>query len=123
MKPDIFYSKNKTFPIWYFPGNYCDVPGVIEPTGPCSPGWYCLEGSTVAESNICPAGHNCPEGTHTPARCPAGTFSNATSLAAATECTNCTAGWYCQQTGLTLPEAVCQQGYYCPEGWLKSAIT
>ena len=55
-------------------------------------------------------------GTHTPTRCPAGTWSNSTQLEAESDCTLCPAGWYCQQTGLTEPEAYCQQGYYCPEG-------
>ena len=39
-------------------------------------------------------------------------------LTAESECTPCPAGWYCQQPGLTDPEGLCQQGYYCPEGYL-----
>ena len=55
-------------------------------------------------------------GTHTPARCPAGTYSNGTGLVAEYQCTNCTAGYYCQNTGLTSEQGLCQAGYYCPQG-------
>lgn len=53
-------------------------------------------------------------GTHTPVKCPSGTFSNTTRLTSSGECTNCTAGFYCQQAGLTTEEGNCTQGYYCP---------
>ena len=62
-------------------------------------------------------------GTHTPARCPAGTYSNGTGLVAEYQCTNCTAGYYCQNTGLTSEQGLCQAGYYCPQGEGGMAIT
>ena len=62
-------------------------------------------------------------GTHTPARCPAGTYSNGTGLVAEYQCTNCTAGYYCQNTGLTSEQGLCQAGYYCPQGERGMATT
>ena len=57
-------------------------------------------------------------GTHTPERCPVGTYSNSTSLTNSTECDLCEAGYACETTGLTEPDTDCVEGYYCPEGKL-----
>ena len=49
-------------------------------------------------SGICPAGHYCTPGT-TKAKqhpCPEGTFSPDTRLESEEQCTNCTAGFYCE---------------------------
>ena len=61
-------------------------------------------------------------GSHTPIRCPSGTWSNSTGLWDELNCTDCPAGWYCQQTGLTDPEDPCLQGYYCPTGKIYRII-
>lgn len=45
-----------------------------------------------------------------------GTYSAQMGLGYESECTPCTAGSYCAQTGLTAVEADCAQGYYCPSG-------
>ncbi|RUS80256.1 hypothetical protein EGW08_011985, partial [Elysia chlorotica] len=108
--------RNETDCIACTQGSYCDSLGQVAPTGLCSPGFYCIEGSTSSAPTVCPAGRYCPEGTHTPNRCPASTFSNATRLEAVDNCTQCTAGYYCQNTGLTAEEGLCQEGYYCPTG-------
>ena len=55
-------------------------------------------------------------GTHTPTKCPAGTFSNQTGLANSSQCTPCTAGYYCNINGLRDVQGPCSPGYYCPEG-------
>ena len=55
-------------------------------------------------------------GTHTPPKCPSGTFSNSTGLSNETECTICTAGYYCTTSGITDVQGPCTAGYYCPEG-------
>ncbi len=102
--------------VFLHPGWYCDEDGLLAPKGKCSPGFYCPTGSTSNEQIICPAGRYCPEQTSVPHRCPAGTYSNDTRLEMATECRNCTAGFYCQQNGLTEEEGACTAGYYCPEG-------
>ncbi|XP_071505048.1 uncharacterized protein [Diadema antillarum] len=98
------------------PGYYCDVTALTEPVAQCTMGFYCEQGSDNQEQYVCPAGRYCPVGTSVPFRCPAGTFSNDTRLSEEAECRNCTAGFYCQQTGLTEEEGPCTAGYYCPEG-------
>ena len=45
-------------------------------------------------------------------RCPPGTYSNMTGLAAAAECTPCTEGYYCGNAGLTQPTAPCDEGQF-----------
>ena len=67
---------------------------------------------------VCPAGHYCPEGLGSLAdgRCPRGTFSNHTGLANISQCMSCTAGMYCNDTGMTEPAGLCDAGYYCSSG-------
>ena len=48
-----------------------------------------------------------------PEKCPAGSFGNTTGLRAASECTPCSPGHYCQTKGLTSPTGQCRAGYYC----------
>lgn len=62
-------------------GKYCGSTGLIEPTGDCDAGFFCLEGATVpnnptvdATSGPCPVGHYCPVGTSFPLGCDAGTY-------------------------------------------------
>lgn len=45
-----------------------------------------------------------------------GTYSTQTSLESASDCTDCTAGSYCGDPGLTAPDGTCDAGYYCPPG-------
>lgn len=58
----------------------------------CPDRYYCE--ATAVEALACPAGFYCPEGTEfaTEFPCPTGTFSNETSLAAASECPLCPPG-------------------------------
>jgi len=67
---------------------------------------------------VCPAGNFCPEGLVNLAdgRCPRGTFSNRTGLANVSQCMSCTAGMYCNDTGMTSPRGPCDRGYYCTRG-------
>ena len=80
------------------PGTYCSRAGLPAPEGPCSAGYFCLEGteSPTPYDNICPAGTYCPEGASAPITCRAGT--------------------YCSRGGLPAPEGYCLAGYFCPEG-------
>ncbi|XP_070551430.1 uncharacterized protein [Ptychodera flava] len=83
-------------------GSYCDphelgnVTGIIVPMD-CIPGHYCPEGTEYAEQF----------------KCDIGTFSNKTNLASKAECTNCTAGYYCDEEGMTAPKDQCHAGHYC----------
>ena len=66
--------------------------------GQCSPGYYCLEGSS------------------TEAPCPPGTYLPSAGAHNITYCIHCTAGSYCNSSGLAAPDSLCQPGYYCPDG-------
>ena len=54
-------------------------------------------GDAVTEPQPCQRGHYCPAMTTSPDQwpCPPGTFTNRSDLSDASECTNCTAGYYC----------------------------
>ena len=92
-------------------GMYCDRPGLAQPTGPCSGGYYCTRASNTASpvdgvmGGMCPMAHYCPVGTAQPVRCPAGTYSVGLGLQNASQCEPCPAGFYCgsQGPGLCLP--------------------
>lgn len=94
------------------PGSYADVAGLAV-CKTCPARSFCAGASVTPVS--CPAGSYCPVGTRfaTQFLCLPGTFSNATGLAAATECTACTPGMYCALPGLTAPTGFCGPRYYC----------
>ena len=52
----------------------------------------------------CMTGYYCEEGTSDPTACPPGTFGAAAGLRNVTECTACTAGYYCLTPGLLAEE-------------------
>lgn len=83
---------------------------------PCAAGFYCQSALSGAED--CPAGYYCPEGTtyDTEFPCPVGTFSAATKLKSATECTPCSPGSFCETEGQTNTTGLCDAGYYCGGG-------
>ena len=84
----------------------------------CSAGYYCTSGaynSTPTDGttgNICPMGRYCEVGSITGVGCPVGTFSNQAGLQSSSECTNCTGGYYCGSTGLTVETGLCHAGVY-----------
>jgi hypothetical protein len=94
---------------------------------PCNAGSYCLGGAQIAPctdlGSYCPSGSSvegdCPQGSYCPSPteiydCPAGRFSSATSLTAATDCTTCPAGSYC--LGGNAKVYCSGTGVYCPAG-------
>nr|XP_006821767.1 PREDICTED: uncharacterized protein LOC100369099 [Saccoglossus kowalevskii] len=101
------------------PGMFCQGEGNIEPSGDCTAGYYCTSGaynSTPTDAvtgNICPAGKYCEIGSITGVGCPMGTYSDQLSLQSAAECSDCTGGYYCGQTGLTKESGLCWAGFYC----------
>ena len=97
-------------------GKYCDTPGKFNYTALCDKQFYCPNGSSSAQEVECPAGRYCPEGSPLPLLCPRGTFSNTTRLSDVSQCTNCTAGSFCMEDGLTSPSGLCRKGFYCPKG-------
>ncbi|OAF72051.1 hypothetical protein A3Q56_00182 [Intoshia linei] len=107
-------------------GFYCDTTGIVTPTKKCSAGtaiiifrYYCILGAKTATptqsllANICKPGHYCVVGSVNPIPCPIGSFSSSFGLKTATECTDCTAGKYCETKGLLVPTGSCEKGYYC----------
>ena len=97
-------------------GFACNKAGLTKPSGPCSKGHYCPEGTKLATDNPCPAG----------------TWSPRTNLTSEVECELCPTGYECSEAGigdlegyqcepgfymnLTGAKAClpCQAGYYCP---------
>ncbi|XP_035857407.1 zonadhesin-like [Sander lucioperca] len=100
---------------------------------PCPQGWYCLAGSG-APSGRCSSGHYCPEGTAygTQFPCPAGTYSIQMGNRYRQDCLICPEGSFCQK-GTSKPSpcpastfrhlkggrrledcSACPAGYFCP---------
>lgn len=106
---DSYWESSAKFEQFLFVGN-------TEPSGPCSPGYFCTSGaynSTPTDGvtgNICPAGKYCESGSITGTGCPVGTFSATLGLKNSTECTDCTPGYYCGTTGLTAVSGTCWAG-------------
>ncbi|XP_019743138.1 zonadhesin [Hippocampus comes] len=94
------------------PGGFCQK-GLK--AGNCWSGFYCGWGSSKADQTLCPAGYFCPRGTPDPIPCPAGTFSSISGNSHLSNCTQCTAGYYCEVEGTVQPK-LCPAGYYCPPG-------
>nr|CEL64355.1 TPA: GCC2 and GCC3 domain-containing protein [Neospora caninum Liverpool] len=98
------------------PGTYADVEGLAE-CRQCPAGFVCSgTGLASGTGEPCPAGHFCVEGTHTPAKCPVGTFSASTHATDASWCQLCPPGHFCDTEGLRAPAGDCQAGYFCLQG-------
>ena len=87
--------------------------------GLCPAGFTCGEAATV-EPAICPKAHFCPEGTSVAQTCGKGTFSNATRLRSAAECTAVLSGYYAT-AGSTLPTP-CAVGTAQPSAGMDSCV-
>ena len=94
-------------------GSFCNTSGLTSPTGFCSPGFYCPEGSTVYQplEYVCPAGMFCPEGSTLPMSCPPGEYQQRTMQA---QCELCPEGRTCVNS--TADPALCPPHHYCPRG-------
>lgn len=78
----------------------------------CTAGSYCHKGTSSPIT--CPKGHYCPAYSWVPDNfpCPKGKIQTSTGMDDVSDCTDCTAGYYCYQGGTT--EFQCTDGYYCP---------
>ncbi|XP_078306274.1 uncharacterized protein LOC132680612 isoform X4 [Panthera onca] len=101
-------------------GHFCGASGLTAPSGPCSPGYFCMEGVSsptpaghAEHGGPCPQGHFCPSGTSLPHPCPAGSYSNLTGQAS---CFPCPSGYYCPENITTYSGHPCPTGFYCPRG-------
>ncbi|XP_075046430.1 uncharacterized protein LOC142107145 [Mixophyes fleayi] len=106
-------------------GMFCRDQGSSAVTGPCDAGFFCTPGSLVSNptgnsnesfGGPCPVGHFCPGGAAVPLPCPHGSFSDRLYLSLESQCTPCTAGYYCSSSALTAPTGLCLEGYYCTIG-------
>jgi len=90
-------------------GEYCETAGLSLPTGNCTAGYYCVEGTSNPENEPCPYGHQCPGGSPYPERCPSATYAPVRGLAA---CYDCPSSYYCPENS-TNP-ILCPAHSYCP---------
>lgn len=90
-------------------GKICDELGLVSPKDTCPATKYCT-GST---QNDCTQGNYCPLGYDFQIACQPGTYQNLTAQAT---CTDCPAGYYCDDTLATnsYQPRKCRPGYYCP---------
>ena len=109
--PQGSYNMTKCLPGWY-----CDVEGLHEPVAQCDKGYYCPLGSFSRQQEECPAGHYCPLGSPVPSPCQPGSYLPGSRHENVSECLPCIAGWYCNSSGMNVPDGQCDQRYYCPPG-------
>lgn len=99
-------------------GSYCSQAGLHAPEGLCNAGYYCNMSDIKPDpsSQKCPPGYYCPEGSATPLPCKSGTMSNTEGNIQESDCSDCTAGYFCAGTANTNYTGPCAPGYYCPPG-------
>ena len=115
-QPRYYCPRGSTHMVPCIAGMYCDMVSLAYPAGECDPGFYCPNGSASRTEKECPSGYYCGKGSARPDACPSGTFLPSTKAFNQSQCLNCTAGWYCNDTGLSAPNGECESGYYCPTG-------
>ena len=98
-----------------FQGTYADKSGMSR-CKVCPEGKNCPRGTDFPEP--CPRGMFCLQGGDTvlrgvPKPCPRGTFGSRDGLKTKSECTDCTPGRYCVNSGLSNVTGLCAAGYYC----------
>ena len=97
-------------------GMFCDTPELAYPRDQCDAGYYCPNGSISRTEVDCPRGYYCGKGTSMPEACQPGTYQPILRAQSVSQCVNCTAGFYCNNTALSSPDGQCGNGYYCPSG-------
>lgn len=96
-------------------GSYCPAQGMEEPLD-CPEGYFCKD-LRIQTPSKCGLGNFCPTKSITPTPCSIGYFCpGETSF----EGTICPETNYCDQTGLTLPAGICDDGCLCPIGSTNS---
>lgn len=113
-----YCPKGSTLPIECPAGSYQDKEGQTN-CKPCPAGFFCLAKASTYNDTICPSGRYCPVNTSVPILCQEGTFNNLTGQTEESNCVLCTAGKYCQGSGLSKPTADCYGGWYCVNGSTK----
>lgn len=113
-----YCPKGSTIPKPCPEGSYQDKEGQIS-CKPCPAGYYCLAKASTYNDTICPSGKYCPVNTSVPILCDEGTFNSLIGQGEKASCVLCTAGKYCQGSGLSAPTADCYGGWYCVNGSIK----
>ncbi|XP_077985305.1 uncharacterized protein LOC144439945 [Glandiceps talaboti] len=100
-------------------GTYTDQVGSTQKAEciDCPAGFYCIPEGLSTPAGDCPAGHYCPIGTAEPYTnpCPVGFYLNGSAGESYQDCTECIAGYYCDENGLAWPKE-CDRGYFCVSG-------
>ena len=95
-------------------GQFCNAVGLLQPRGPCDPGYVCETGTATSRpDSVCPAGSYCPSGTYDPWACPAGTFADQPGMIDMSDCSPCTEGSYCSEQNKPEVTDMCEAGCYC----------
>ncbi|XP_030258688.1 zonadhesin isoform X7 [Sparus aurata] len=103
-------------------GSFCNSSALKEPSGPCSPGYFCSLGSSEASpfsqpyGDVCPMGHFCPQGSGSPRSCPVGSFLPEPGASSPSHCHPCPPGKYCLTAGGSQPTGLCSAGFFCSGG-------
>lgn len=117
-------------------GTYCMTTGLVAPSGPCLPGYWCGRGNdspnpvggtspvtiqigslstTIAVGgDVCPPGSLCLAGSASPVPCPNGTYYPYSGQGIA--CATCPAGFWCGLGFATYNATPCAPGHACPPG-------
>ena len=85
----------------------------------CPAGYVCLAKATTFNDTVCPSGSYCLVNTSIPILCDEGTFNALTGQKEESNCVLCTAGKYCEGSGLSKPTADCYGGWFCKNGSTK----
>jgi hypothetical protein len=104
-------------------GFYCEAENITEPTGLCTPGFYCVLGASHPSPSVvtstggpCHQGTWCERGWSWPSPCPVGTYGSSPNLGAEVKCTICPPGEFCSSPGLPAPNGSCLAGFFCNNG-------
>ncbi|XP_071958738.1 uncharacterized protein [Antedon mediterranea] len=126
-QPGYYCPRGSSEPQECTEGDYCETHGLSDVTAPCKEGHYCISKASRIDpedgitGDVCPPGRYCNAGTGVnPPKCPRGKYSSASGLTDIDQCSNCTAGFYCEDEGLTTVTDPCDPGYYCPTGQQSS---
>jgi hypothetical protein len=84
----------------------------------CEAGYACPSTGMSLMNVQCARGYFCPTGTSTRTQypCPAGTYSDSTSLTSGSGCSQCPKGYSCAAATTSALLVDCKVGHYCPRG-------
>ena len=114
----VYYIQRLFITLWLM--SCISAAGLAAVTGDCHAGWYCIQGSYQAEpvmpDNITEPTCTSAWSNYTGGQCWPGSFCPLSSSYP----TECTAGTYCADSGLTDPSGDCFAGFYCPQGSVQA---